>query len=388
MDNLLKKLREFIKFISDNDGIGNKQNLILKANEQFELIKDRTIYYCDSFAVRFSYSSKTGFSNTVLSLSKLQKFDNVPVLVCLVTQSENKIFIANSTFLTKISHSSHQLRTNNIKGSFNGSDIIKSFNDIENNRDNIESLFAIHSEIGFEGNLVRLVEATNNISPSGNKFLIGSSEKLNVFSAVDRAIFFNNSAYFLELQKDLDERVKKYENEILVASHIENVNIRGRIIEYLILDDNDELKRKLINEIKNEYSRLPHFKTDNTLGDYRKIFENHLTETDVKTKIMILNSNPKAYNIDKFLEFLSRSNTIFLLYFIGIDAEEIVNKVLVSVFQKDLLKSTIVLKHWAGRNSRGVTQFVGTTIHELILNSNNAIERNLADDYLEKLIEL
>lgn len=78
----MKKLREFIKFISDNDGIGNKQNLILKANEQFELIKDRTIYYCDSFAVRFSYSSKTGFSNTVLSLSKLQKFDNVPVLVC------------------------------------------------------------------------------------------------------------------------------------------------------------------------------------------------------------------------------------------------------------------------------------------------------------------
>jgi len=123
----LKKLREFIKFISDNDGIGNKQNLILRANEQFELIKDRTIYYCDSFAVRFSYSSKTGFSNTVLSLSKLQKFDHVPVLVCLVTQSENKIFIANSTFLTKISHSSHQLRTNNIKGSFNGSDIIKSF---------------------------------------------------------------------------------------------------------------------------------------------------------------------------------------------------------------------------------------------------------------------
>jgi len=51
--------------------------------------------------------------------------------------------------------------------------------------------------------------------------------------------------------------------------------------------------------------RKNQFKTDNTLGDYRRIFENHLTETDVKTKIMIFNFNPKAYNIDKFLEFLS-----------------------------------------------------------------------------------
>ena len=384
----MKKLSEFIKFISDNDGIGNKQSLIFKANDKFDLIKDRTIYYCDSFAVRFSYSSGTGFSNTVLSLSKLQKFDNVPVLVCLVTQSENKVFLANSTFLTKISHSSQQLRLNNIKGSFNGSDIMKSFNDIENSRDNIEKLFAIHSEIGFEGNLARLVEATNNISPSGSKFFIGNSEKLNIVSSIDRAIVFNNSAYIFELKKDLDERVKKYENEILVASHIENVNIRGRIIEYLISGDNEELKRKLINEITDEHSKLPQFKTDNTLGDYRKIFENHLTETDVKTKIMILNSNPKAYNIDKFLEFLSQSNTVFLFYFIGIDAEKIVNKVLVSVFQKDLLNFTITLKHWAGRNSRGVTQFVGTAIHELILNPNNDIDRNLASEYLSKLIEL
>ena len=39
--------------------------------------------------------------------------------------------------------------------------------------------------------------------------------------------------------------------------------------------------------------RKNQFKTDNTLGDYRRIFENHLTATDVKTKIMLFNFNSK-----------------------------------------------------------------------------------------------
>ncbi len=382
------KIREFIKFISDNDGIGNKQSLIKKVTVKFKLIKDRTIYYCDEFAIRFSYSSNSSFSNTVLSLSKLQKFDNIPVLVCLVTRSENKVYLANSTFLSKISHSSQLLRENNIKGSFNGSDIMKVFNGIENNRDNIESLFAVHSEIGFEGNLLRLVEATNNISPSGSKYMVDNVSKTNIINSVSRAVAFNNSKYLTELKNDLDNHVKKYENEIMIASHIENVNIRGRIIEYLIVGDDETLKSQLISKINDEYSKLPQFKTDNTLGDYRKVFENNITETDVKTKIMILNSNPKAYNIDKFLEFLSCENTVFLFYFIGIDAAKIVNKVLVSVFQKDLLQSTIILKHWAGRNSRGVTQLTGTTIHDLILNPRNNIDEDLAKNFLIELISL
>jgi len=382
------KIREFVKFISNNDGIGNKQSLIQKVTKEFDLIKDRTIYYCDEFAIRFSYSSNSSFSNTVLSLSKLQKFDDIPVLICLVTQSENKVYIANSTFLSKISHSSQQLRENNIKGSFNGSDIMKSFNGIENNRNNIESLFAIHSEIGFRGNLVRLVEATTNISPSGIKYIIDDIAKSNIINSVSRAVSFNNSNNLAELKTDLDNRVKKYEIEIMIASHIENVNIRGRIIEYLIAGDDETRKTQLISKLNDEYSKLPQFKTDNTLGDYRKVFENHITETDVKTKIMILNSNPKAYNIDKFLEFLSVKNTVFLFYFIGIDAAKIVNKVLVSVFQKDLLQSTITLKHWAGRNSRGVTQLIGTTIHDLILNPKNNIDEDLARNYLAELISL
>ena len=63
-------------------------------------------------------------SNTVLSLSALQKYDDKPFIVCIVTPDTNYMMLANSTFLKKISHSSQELRVDNIRGSFNGSDIM------------------------------------------------------------------------------------------------------------------------------------------------------------------------------------------------------------------------------------------------------------------------
>jgi len=69
----------------------------------------------------------------------------------LVTPTENHILLANSTLLRKISHSSQQLRVDNIKGSFNGSDIFRELDGITNEPANVERLFDIHREIGFEG---------------------------------------------------------------------------------------------------------------------------------------------------------------------------------------------------------------------------------------------
>lgn len=88
-------------------------------------------------------------------------------MVCAVTPKENYLYLANSTFLSKISHSSQQLRANNIRGSFNGSDIIKVFNGYEIEPNNFDYLYRIHEQIGFGGNLERLVAATNDIHPSG-----------------------------------------------------------------------------------------------------------------------------------------------------------------------------------------------------------------------------
>ena len=164
--------------------------------------------------------------------------------------------------------------------------------------------------------------------------------------------------------------------------------MRGRVIEYLIAGDDKRLRQRLIAALKSGRSGLPSFKTKNTLGDYQRRFDAFDTETDVKTKIMILNSNPKAYNLDKVLEFLGRDRSVFMFYFVGIDPGNIVSTVLVSMFQKDLLEATILLRHWAGRNSRGVSQFEGRAINSLIEQPSAQIHETKARDFLERIIAL
>lgn len=379
---------KLISYIQSQDGIGNKSELIKKVQEKFGLTKDRSVYYSEYYAVRFSYSSSNSFSNTVISLSNLQKYDDQPFIVCLVSPTKNILYLANTTFLHKVSHSSQQLRIDNIRGSINGSDIAKEFNGLSNSPENFEKLFSIHAELGFSDNLPRLVEATNNISPSGVKYSVSDSSRSVIKTAPERAMTFVNSNEFIQLKNELDEKVNRYKNEILIAGFIENVNIRGRIIEYLIAGEDDELRKRLIDALHTSNKVIPSFRTQNNLADYTRVFEQYLTATDVKTKIMVLHSNPKAYNIDKLLEFLSKEKSVFMFYFIGIEPNKIVNQILISMFQTDLLRSTILLKHWSGRNSRGVTQFEGSTLNKLIQLPNNDIQLEASRVFLNTLIEL
>lgn len=382
-------LNRLVAFVKEHDGINDKRKLCTLVADEFQLTRDRSVYYCPDFAIRFSAASALNFSNTVLSLSKLQKYDDRPFVVCVVTPVANHLLLANSTMLKKISHSSQQLREDNIRGSFNGSDISRDLDGISNISDNLSQLFDIHAELGFEGNLARLVEATNYISPSGSKFNVTPSNEEIILRSPERAQAFLASPDVDQLKSELDAKVTKYKNEILLAALIENVNVRGRVIEYLIAGEDEHLRQALIGALRNKNAKgLPPFKTENKLGDYTRAFEDFDTETDVKTKIMVLSSNPKAYNIDKILEFLAVDRSVFMFYFVGVDPGRIVNTVLVSMFQQRLLAATVTLKHWAGRNSRGVTQFDGKVVSELIENPEFEIDVAKSVAYLKRLIGL
>jgi hypothetical protein len=111
-------LKTLLDLIAANNGINNKARLSRIVSVAFQLTKDRSVYYCSDFAIRFSSSAGRNFGNTVLSLSNLRKYDDRPFIVCLVTPRNNYCLIANTTFLTKISHSSQELRVNNIRGSY------------------------------------------------------------------------------------------------------------------------------------------------------------------------------------------------------------------------------------------------------------------------------
>lgn len=383
-----ESLDSLLQLISEHDGINDKARLARIVSDAFSLTNDRSVYYCSDYAVRFSLSASRNFGNTVLSLSNLRKYDDRPFIVCLVTPTRNHCLIANTTFLKKISHSSQELRENKIRGSFNGSDIVKEFEGVVNSAENIGGLYAIHAEIGFEGNLTRLVEATNSISPSGKKYAVGERERRNILDAPGRAMRFVSSPDAATLKAELDAKVDRFKNEILLAALIENVNVRGRVIEYLIAGDDEVLRLSLIASLRSGDRGLPQFKTENALGDYHRSFDAFDTETDVKTKIMILNSNPKAYNLDKMLEFLARDRSVFMFYFVGVDPVKIANTVLVSMFQERLVGATILLRHWAGRNSRGVSQFDGRVVRDLIESPNSRIDEQASQDLLARVIAL
>lgn len=380
-------LRALLCFIESYNGIADKSVLANRVKDKFGLTLDRKIYYCTDYAIRFSQANSKNFSNTVLSLSALQKYDNRPVIVCVVMPQENYLLLCNSTCLKKISHSSQQLRTNNIKGSFNGSDILRTVADIENTPENFVQLFAIHQEYTFEENLERLVEATNNIVAHGHKFMPSVKQLYNIENAPFRAEAFLNSQYFSELDHQLQERVNIVKNEIAIAAFIENVNLKGNIIEYLITSDASATRNMLIDALANN-KPIPYIKNANDLGDYNVDFVSFDTKTDIKTKVLFLTSNPKGYNIDKLLEFLAEDKSVYLLFFVGIDSNKEISTVLCPVFDIELIRGTALIKHWAGRNSRGVAQFLGEQIRKIIINKKLTIDKERAKNFISELLSL
>lgn len=382
--------KDFVHYIIQKAPKHNKTHVEDAVSCRYNLIKDRKVYHNQYFAVRFSYSKSASdsFSNTVLSLSALEKYDKIPFFVVLVRQSaDNLILLANTTFLKKISHSSQELSMTNIKGSFNGSDIMRDYNGKSNTASNFDYLFAVHQGLEWEDNLMRLVDATSNIIPTSQKFVPTQLEKNNIFDSVKRTENFIQSRYYQVLNDDLNERCNKCRNEILIASHIENTNIRGRLIESLITSDDKE-REMIIKNLQNMESALPSYDTKNGLGDYHVEYENADTYTDIKTKVIYLNSNPKAYNVDKFLKQMADSRSVFMFFFIGVDANDIFNTLLCSVYHDKLISNTILQFHWAGRSSRGVAQFNGSAIDEMLKTKHfqNNIINTQATEFLKGLL--
>lgn len=384
-----KPIDELISFIEENDGIGDKIKMQKLVAERFQLTKDgRSIYVAKEYALRFIYSKfcKKNVSNTVISLSTLKKYDGRPFIVCLVTPNKNYTFLANTTFIKKISQTSQQLASNLIRGSFNVPNVYMEYGGVRNEASSFERLYAYHEAFTFEENLERLVEATSNIVARGSKFAVTDENKMTILGAVERAKNFMNSNEYNILKNDLDERVKKAQGEIAIAAYIDDVNIRGRIIEFLITSDDHNLKTCIMKALRDNQA-IPEFTTADDLGDYSRKFENYITETDIKTKILFLSSNPKAYNLDKFIEFLAEDESVFLIYILGInDNSRFVSK-LVSAFDNRLLSTMYINNLWAGRNSRGVAQYTGVALdHILESDDNGIVDEEKSREFLKMII--
>lgn len=185
---------QLIDYIIRADGINDKAILAEHVQDEFNLARDRKVYYCDKFAIRFSESKTNNkrVSNTILSLSSLLKYDDRPFIVCVVAPETNHMLLANTTFLKKISHSSQELRIDNIRGSFNGGDIMMAVEGLENSPNNFCRLYTYHEALSKQDNISRLVETSNEIVGRNNKFTVDKSQREHIYESIARAGEFCN----------------------------------------------------------------------------------------------------------------------------------------------------------------------------------------------------
>lgn len=364
----LQKAIAFLREVKTKDPAAGKAGLQAAYVKRFAPTKVRSVYVGDGYALRFSEAKTGSFSNTVLSLSALQEHDQRPFVVVVARPQRVDFLLANTTFLKKISHSSRDLGFDNVRGSFNGTDIVTEYEGTKNSPENFEQLFALHEPFTWEENLARLVEATNAIVGRSQRFEPTEAQRTLLASAPDRARAALESRRFLAVEAELQALATTKRDAILAAAQADNVNTRGNAIEQLLSGG--------VNA--------------HELGDLtRELEEGGRLIIDIKSKLLDRTSAPKAYNVDKMLALLAEPGTVFAFLLVGVNtAARTVTARLVPVFDETLLQATAVQHHWAGRGSRGVTQFTGGFDRVLAPTYRSKIDVARARAFLDELLAL
>jgi len=357
-------IREYKRVNSHADKAAVQQVFI----KRFALTRARSVWVGNGYAMRFSEARTRSFSNTVLSLSALQAHDARPFVVAVIRERTVDFLLANTTFLKKISHSSHELRTDNIKGSFNGSDIMVVYEGVQNSPENFDHLFAQHLAFTWEENVELLVEATNAIVARDNRFRPSHDQREVLLAAPERAAAALVEPAFQAIEAELQARVERHRAAILEAARVDNVNLRGNTIEQLLTAG--------INA--------------HELGDLeRDLGGGRLLVIDIKTKLLDRASAPKAYNVDKMLSLLARPGSVLAFLMIGVNIQAgTVSARLLPVLENALLAATGIRHHWAGRSSRGVTQLSGRFERASDPNYQPSVDVARAREFLEQLLAL
>lgn len=361
------ELVAFLRSYSTGHPGASKHEVERATVEAFELRKSGAAYVGGSFSVRFSSAEGPSFSNTVCGLRRLEGLDSRPFVVAVVRPDGIELLLANSTFLKRVSHSSQGLRMDSVRGSFNGTDIVRSHSGTCNSPENFDELFAIHEEFTWEENLERLVEATNNIAPRGRRFSPNADEVRAILKSPDVAAALAANSEYERAKQALAHVASERSAEILDLARIDNVNVRGNLIEQVITGG--------VNT--------------HGLGDVIRQAGGTDLHVEIKTKLVDRTSSPKGYNVDKALEVLAGGNAVVSYCFVGLDLKRgSVTASTVSIFDPTVLNATRIQFHWAGRNSRGVTQLTGDLAPLFSPDYSETIDVMQAQRFLNELIDL
>jgi len=387
----MRQLDLVLKFFDDTQDISCKEMLQSLFVQEFSAVRESTRGIFDlpdkSVSVRFTQNNKTtngNASNTVIAIGKIFPRDEQPILSVMVTAGKNYVRIMNSSFINKIPHSSKNATADKLRGSINYSNIIKEFEGMINESENIKALFDLHSEHDFWDNYERIYGLTSQIKGKKPKFMPTEEQKQHLMGSGQRSLKFLNSEFFQLLSDDLKRRVERNSKAIVVAgSFIKNAKVRGEIIEYLITSDDDAKLSEICSDLaKND---IPEVTNPHGFLDYERTFEDIQAGIDIKTKVMYLDSQPKGFSIDDALLYLSEENTVFLIYWVGIEKDETLKLQLLPVFERNMLKNHHIQKHWSGINQRGHIQFDGKMMGQVLSQKEYAIV-HMTDDEVTDLM--
>lgn len=317
---------------------GTKEDFCAVAAQRFALTRKGALWVGNDLCIRANQSRGEAFTNTVVSVRKLLQYDDRPIVACQLFPGGLRLLLANTTFVTKVSHSSHGFRTEHPIGSILGTDIAPQHAGIVNEPGGFARLWALHAAADPAVNLARIATATSSLDRPKMTWLPTSEQRDHMLAAPLLAQRVVGLAAYERAAADLDSRVAARRDAILAAAANPNRKVRGTEIEQIVTA-----------------AIATH-----ALADLQLEIDTVTIAVDVKFKRLDRSSSPKGYDVGKFLRLLAAGERLLAIYFVGVDPERgLLFTRLCSVFDRQVLAQSRVEARWSRRGSLGTVQFHG-----------------------------
>ena len=312
------------------------EELLLK---EFKLEKvDRNLFAHKDFKIRVASTNSNSpkLGNTFKSFNSIIKYDDLPIILMIVSPNQIYYRLVNLTFIKKVSHSSKLLEVSKIRGNLNGPDIMSEFNGLENSKENFDKLFSMHLLENKKENIERIIRETHNIKASvstGKKISVSLKDFEQYIKTENKLL---TSKEFSIIENTDRKKILNLSKEIIeIFETVDNVNVQGNSIEQLITG------------------------SGNTHGIEDTIYESLYgkIKIDYKTKNLGKQASPKAVDINKLVETIAEGNR-FLFQLVEYNPEnKKISTCLFSPFEEFVINNSLVQHHWSGRGSLGHIQF-------------------------------
>lgn len=352
------KCVDFLKYIESNkDELAQEPKNAIKRQlaSQFDLALSRGLLLGRDFDVSVKVLKGSGYTNAVTSIKNLINRIYKPVFNIVVSPSGLRVYLLHLKFINKVSHSSKALSMDNWRGTVLGSNISDG---ALVTSDNFKQLWEECIDEDFTSLLNSIVNNTHEIKAKNSKIevteqllqLVKSNIEYSDAHDISNEIrdILNESLYNNITQEDVD------------SFNESDVNTRGNNIEKLIL-----------GSVNNQH-------------DFADYMYDDSTAVDIKTHLKGSSSNPKLFNLDKYVNFLTihKGRCSFYLYIVEIgDTLDTVETYCYNIYATDLVKGLNVVNTNAGRNSLGVVQ--GKIKHF----NNSTVDVELAYNKIKQMLE-